>query len=258
MKTALLRHRKQKPPLHFRRIEIKYLLPDREIPRLIHRLSPYTDIDPYLREEGLGRTTYFVTSLYFDSVDQHALFEKAAGILSRRKVRLRTYHDTFSMASPFFLEIKRRHDFIISKDRLSLAQGCMHGRTPMPHLLKHMLSHVEGKEAVAQEVQLLHAWYNLQPTTLVRYRRIPFVGKEDERFRITIDHDLGGCWRPMSLEHPSIRKCLHGRSVLELKFNHTVPRWFHNVIQDFSLERVSNSKYAIVTKNLGPPLEECT
>jgi len=256
MNVKLPQAKAQKSPLHFRRIEIKYLLPNREVPRFMDRIAPYVDQDPYLKNEGLGRTSYHVTSLYFDSTDYHSMFEKAAGLLSRRKVRLRTYHDTFSGAAPFFLEIKRRHDFVVSKDRLSIEQGCLHKNIHLPQLLQHMLSHVEKNKALATEAMLLSSWYSLQPTTLVRYHRIPFVAKEDSRFRITIDHELEGFWMPPHLELPRMHKCLPGRSIVELKFNHSVPAWFHNVIQDLTLERVANSKYSTVVRNLAPSLEQ--
>ncbi|MBT7928595.1 VTC domain-containing protein, partial [Candidatus Peregrinibacteria bacterium] len=112
---------RRRAPLHFRRIELKYLIPDRIIPMFIDRIKPYTQPDPFLIEEGRGRLEYPVSSLYFDSIDLHALHEKESGLLSRRKVRLRTYEESFSETSSAFLEIKRRHDFIVSKDRLSLS-----------------------------------------------------------------------------------------------------------------------------------------
>lgn len=241
------------PPLHFRRIELKYRLPNRLVPVLVERISPYTQIDPYLAEEAEGRTSYPVTSLYFDTVDLQSLREKDAGLLFRRKLRLRTYRQGFSERTPCFLEVKRRHDAVISKDRLMLSVGQLKPEFVMSDLLDHILQRVEASEDVSEEAHMLRNWLNLRPATLVRYRRIPFVGRQDRRFRITIDTELEGAWRPpYLLNFYHLHPCLLNESIVEIKFNHAVPAWFHNIIRDLELERTSHSKYALVTTSLHP------
>ncbi|MBU0458310.1 polyphosphate polymerase domain-containing protein [Patescibacteria group bacterium] len=244
---------KQASPLHFRRIELKYLVPDRLIPVFIDHLAPYVQPDSYLLEEGMGRTSYPVTSLYFDSIDLNSLQEKEAGLLSRRKLRLRTYGEYFTERSPAFLEIKRRHDFVVSKDRLSLSVGHLKEGLPMSALIDHVLGRVEASEEVYTEANLLRRWYNLVPTALVNYQRIPFVGMQDRRFRITIDHHLKGAWKIPSLLGPQFIRSVHeGISVLELKCNHAIPAWFHDCVKDLQMDRVAHSKYAMVVEGLRP------
>lgn len=241
--------------LHFRRVELKYVVPDRLIPSLIDRISLYTQPDPYLLQEGKGRSSYPVTSLYFDSADLQSLHEKEAGILARRKLRLRTYHDSFTERRPCFLEIKRRHDVVISKDRLSLSVGHIHSELSMTGLLDHILKRVEASESVTAEANTLRSWYSLQPTAFVRYQRMPFVGLHDHRFRITVDRRLEGVWNPPALLGATLtRPCLYGHSIVELKFNQFVPFWFHALVQEFELERVSCSKYATILQELRPEL----
>jgi len=242
---------KQQAPLHFRRIELKFLMPDRIIPAFVDRIAPYTQPDPFLVAEGKGRKEYPVTSLYFDSVDLHSLYEKEAGLLSRRKVRLRTYEDHFTENAYSFIEIKRRHDFIVSKDRLSLSVGHLHSDLPMSGLLEHLLKRVEASEEVTHEVNILHGWYNLEPTVLVSYNRQPFVGMQDQRFRITMDSNLRSVWKPHTLIGPQLYTlCNPGCSVLEIKSNHALPAWFHDIIQDFQLTRTAYSKYALSVEHL--------
>lgn len=232
-------------------MELKYLLPDRSIPQLIDRMLPYTQFDPYLVEEGEGRQSYPVLSLYFDSIDLHSLKEKEAGLLSRRKVRLRTYHEEFSERKPSFIEIKRRHDFVVSKDRLSLAVGHLRDDLPMSRLMDHLLEKVDAKEEVTAEAHILQGWFNLQPTALVRYKRAPFVGRQDRRFRITIDSQLAGRWHPSTFMGEQIlHSCHPGFSVVELKCNHDIPAWFHEIVQDLQLERIAHSKYALIVDGL--------
>lgn len=250
-----LKRLERRAPLHFRRMELKYVLPDRYLDAFMDRMSAYADPDPFLEEEGKGRTFYPVTSLYFDSMDLHSLYEKDAGLLSRRKLRLRTYEEEFSAKNAAFLEIKRRHDFIVSKDRLSVSVERLNGENPMPHLLGHLLERVEATEEVTAEAQVLRSWYNLQPTALVSYIRAPFVGRHDRRFRVTVDRGLKGLWRPSKLlgEQPATR-CMSGYSVIELKCDHAIPEWFHAALQDFNLGRTAYSKYAFVTLALIPTL----
>lgn len=237
-------------PLHFRRMEVKYLLPDRFVPSFLERIAPYVDRDPFLVAAGRGQTHYPVTSLYFDSVDLHALAEKDAGLLSRRKLRLRTYGEEFSERAPCFLEIKRRHDFVVSKDRLALSVGRV-SHDPAEDLLSHLLHRIEADAKVTAEANILHRRYNLQPTALVRYLRLPFVARHDRRFRITVDRDLAGFWRPPRfLGSVPFHHCLLGYSIIELKWNHAVPAWFHAVIQDFNLTRTAFSKYAVTVLSL--------
>lgn len=238
-------------PLHFRRIELKFLLPDRLVPEFVDRIAPYTQPDPFLVDEGMGRTTYPVTSLYFDSLDLHSLYEKDAGLLSRRKVRLRTYEEEFSEDAYSFIEIKRRHDFVVSKDRLSLSVGHLRSTLPMAGLLTHLLDRVEASEEVRHEAHVLKGWYNLQPTTLVSYMRTPFVGMQDRRFRITVDSSLRSAWKPRSLMGAKMYvPCHPGFSVIELKSNHAIPAWFHDIILSFQLTRTAHSKYALCTECL--------
>lgn len=92
MTDAVRERRKARAPLHFRRIELKYVIPERRVTQLLDRISPYMDRDPFLRDGDAH--SYAVSSLYFDSFDLQSLFAKEAGWLSRRRIRLRTYAET--------------------------------------------------------------------------------------------------------------------------------------------------------------------
>src|SRR5437764_2839077 len=132
-----------RPPLHFQRIELKYFLPYRYLDHFIERVSRRTDVDPYLVKEGLGRTRYPVTSLYFDSWDLQAWDEKDGGQFFRRKIRLRAYEDEFSELSPCFLEIKRRLDAVVLKHRIGLPAGVLRDDMPPGRLLRHLLAEAQ-------------------------------------------------------------------------------------------------------------------
>ena len=238
--------------LHFRRIELKYKVPRRIVPFLLSAIRPYVDADPYLIAEGKGRTDYPLCSLYYDSYDLQAYQEKLAGVLARCKVRLRTYAPYFSADAPIFLEVKRRWDLAISKDRFLCPPAVLStDLRSLRDVVSFLLKKEAGATELSDELQLLLHWYNLQSVVLVRYRRCPFVGKHHRRFRITLDSDIESVWKPAySPVTPLVfESCIPHHAVLELKSNLTVPAWFHDIVRQFQLERLSVSKYALAVQS---------
>lgn len=246
---------KQSAPLHFRRIEIKYLLPLRLIPAVVSAIAPYMERDPFLVEEGKGRTSYPVSSLYYDSADLQAYHEKRAGILSRAKVRLRTYAPSFNEHLPIFLEIKRRWDLAIAKDRFLCPRAPLLRGDPLDlsHVIDVLVREAQHTADLYDELCVLRSWYNLRATMFVRYVRHPFVGRHDRTFRVTVDRELEGLWFPASIVGDvDCTSYLRDQVILELKCNHRIPAWFHALVQSFQLERLSLSKYALAVQALHP------
>lgn len=257
-------------PLHFQRYEFKYFLPERWIPGLIERLAPFTEVDPFLRREPSARTSYPVTSLYFDSWDLQSWREKEGGQLARRKVRLRTYEPTFREGGPNHLEIKRRFDAVVLKDRIRLPDGMLADVAAAPDPLRRVLRDLDPESPIVREVGLLAAWFNLRSTALVRYERTALVARQDRRLRITVDHDLEGAWRPASfVGDASYRRLdsliaagltgIAGRyAILEVKADGAFPAWLHAAIRDLGLTRTAYSKYFLAVLALRPRiLEDC-
>ena len=257
-------------PLHFQRIELKYFLPYRYLDHFVERVSRRTDVDPYLVKEGLGRTRYPVTSLYFDSYDLAAWREKEDGQFYRRKIRLRTYTEEFSQDAPCFLEIKRRLDAVVLKDRIGLPAGVLTPDTPVNRLLPYLLANAEDLDVTAHEAEMMRGWFNLQPTAIVRYQRTALVAKEDPNTRITVDHNLQGVFRPANILgtvplrgidniNATGMNSLSGKyALLEIKSNNVIPAWLHEVIEDMELARTAYSKYYLVVLALRPGVvEDC-
>lgn len=252
--------------LHFRRIELKYFVPYRMVDYVVERLSPWTEVDPHLVKEGRGRTSYPVTSLYFDTYDLQAFSEKEAGQFFRRKIRLRTYEPEFSETEPCFLEIKRRLDSVVVKDRLSFPGGALRAAVPVNRLLEHLLAQDGPRDRTFVEVEVMRGWLSLQATALVRYGRLALVAKEDAKLRVTVDHNLEGLWRPAHILGPipyrsidninaSGMDGISGKyAILELKCNRAVPGWFHRLVLDLELCRTAYSKYFLVVAALRPRL----
>lgn len=266
----LERRASPRAPLHFQRIELKYFIPYRQIDHFVERISRRTDVDPYLVKEGLGRTRYPVTSLYFDSWDLQAWDEKDGGQFFRRKIRLRTYEEEFSRLAPCFLEIKRRLDAVVLKDRIRVPEGALEPDMPPARLLRHLLDMAQTNNATTSEAQMMLSWLNLQPSAIVKYQRMALVAKEDPQIRITVDHHIQGVFRPPTIMgdvpmrlvdniNATGMNAISGKyALLEIKSNNVIPGWLHQAIQDMELNRTAYSKYYLVVLALRPSLlEDC-
>jgi hypothetical protein len=280
MTSVVAERRRLRAPLHFRRVELKYIVPERQVTELVDRISPYLEWDPFLVQQG--RKSYSVSSLYFDSFNLESLFEKEAGWLSRRRIRLRTYDESFTVGTSAFLEIKRRHDFLVSKDRFPVTLDDDVLDTRAPGMLRRLMAAArERQHPAAEEAMVMEAWFNLRPTALVCYDRIAFVSPADRDLRLTIDRRLKGSWLPQRLDgpitfhgcgiHPTLGRLMsYGahqsrgpnplRSseyvIVELKFAHGIPAWMHQILMNMNMARSAYSKYAFVVRDLRPNLFE--
>ena len=88
----------------------------------------------------------------------------------------------------------------------------------------------------------------LKPTVLIEYIRGPYVNKYGLLFRLTFDSDIKA---QLSTELFNKDKQNYwklakpGYTVLEVKFERSIPPWFHRIIQCYNLKRVSISKMVI-------------
>ena len=103
------------PKLRFQRHELKYYIPERFYPRIVSLIEPYMELDPFAQRQETK--SYLVRSLYLDTFDRRFYHEKLAGLHTRKKLRIRGYNDN---TSEVFLEIKRRYDNIIVKQRAQI------------------------------------------------------------------------------------------------------------------------------------------
>ena len=92
----------------------------------------------------------------------------------------------------------------------------------------------------------------IAPVVLVDYRRRPYAGAFAPDFRVTFDDLVTGTTTDRLFgSMPAPRQLLPGSSVLEIKFAHAVPAWFHAVVQSRELQRRSISKVCSAILALG-------
>ena len=109
---------------HFKaknRYELKYLLRLDQAARVLADLVDYMNPDQHGDSDG----QYAITSLYFDSPDFRAYWDKMEGHPFRRKVRVRVYGRALGGAmvtpdTPCYAEIKQRHNKTLQKKRVLL------------------------------------------------------------------------------------------------------------------------------------------
>lgn len=243
--------------LHFLRFEFKYLL-RADVRRDVEReLSHFMQLDPFVGDRPERK--YFVRSLYFDSPEHAAYFEKIDGMVHRGKFRVRTYSRDASTPAATFLELKGRHDALVFKHRAELlraAGACFAAG-----------QRVTGDEVLArtQEGTVLdrfrfeHERRRLQAQMLIDYDRRPYVSKYDAEFRLTFDDNLRATRTASLYPAPAetSRLVLPGYTIMEVKFRYHVPSWFHRILQSYDLRRQSLSKVCkgMETWRLHPHME---
>ena len=208
------------PKLHFQRFEIKYQIPSSIIEGMIPEFLKYMEPDPYAK--NLPDKAYTVASSYYDSVGLDCYYQKIAGIKTRKKLRVRFYPNfkdfKFQPDTQVFLEIKRKYNMVVIKDRFALNhKNCY-------DLLKQnkINSDLKNKQSTLNEFLWLKIYNGMLPQNMVIYQRKPFISKVDQDFRVTIDYNL----RTFLSDWLSVDK-----------------NWFQGIIQRYGLEHKPFSKY---------------
>jgi len=229
--------------LHFSRFEFKYILSQPLRKELEGELRYFLEFDPFV--ESRSDHQYFVRSLYFDDPHYSCFFDKVNGLHTRSKFRVRTYTDDPLDSTPQFLEIKGRYNNLVLKHRTPLNQvASIKGQHDGDGLVKDVSRKFEYELFRKQ----------LRPVALVDYVRRPYLSRFDPEFRLTFDSELHGT-KTHSLfpdgRAPQSRKLLPGYTVMEVKFRHHIPSWFHRLIQAYELRRISVSKICRAMEALG-------
>lgn len=226
------------------RYEHKFRLEMKDIPEIRKYIEPFTKLDPHLKE--LGGKKYTVRSIYFDTPELDYYFEKIEGLKIRKKLRVRTYNDSSEFA---FLEIKRKFVNCIAKERSRL-----------PFItIERLISTSEDTafefEQDDHNAKLVSGkfLYNLLkkglvPTILVVYEREAYLGRTDERERLTIDTSVRAVAKPDPgdiLNDENLTMITEDWCILELKFDDIMPKWMKDVTTRFKLKKESISKYCL-------------
>ena len=84
---------------------------------------------------------------------------------------------------------------------------------------------------------------------MIDYNRKPLINKFGLYFRLTFDSDLVTTETNYLFEDNKKfffpLKYRPGNSILEVKFERSIPAWFHRIIQSYNLNRRSISKFVL-------------
>jgi len=236
------------------RLEYKYLVSNEQLTELRRAVSPFVEVDKYARNE---RREYTVHSIYFDTPALDYYHQKMAGIQYRKKIRIRGYNDQ-QANSPVFLEIKRKENMAISKNRAPVLFKDANALLETGDTPRYVMNH-NGFASAAEDARrfLYHVYrYSLHPVALISYEREAFFYRFDDSVRITFDKNL------RSVAWPGIEDLFNGKHstpslgghfVLEIKFHKGMPSWIKTILNDLDLERTAVSKYTICLDTQGIP-----
>ena len=239
------------------RHELKYLIDLQQMNAVRAAIEATMLPDAHGDQQG----AYQISSLYYDTPDYKAYWDKIEGHKIRRKVRVRVYGgQVIRPETPAFVEIKARQDKLMAKRRARLPysqaidfDGFEGGASV--ELSGNSGDHeVTGDSAVLSEVFYLYRTLQLRPAAVVTYDRLAYEGGEHfPDLRVTFDTNLRGRVHDLSLlslgEAADEYFLPPDRCVLEVKVNRTVPYWLTHILSNHrcTLRRVSKYCMALET-----------
>jgi SPX domain protein involved in polyphosphate accumulation len=226
----------------FQRYELKYLLPREQVRALAQDLALYLRPDPYSLEAG----SYQITSLYYDTADYQAYWNKLEGHRFRRKVRIRVYGDQLvTPETRVQIEVKERHNKVMAKRRVTASYQAARQLCGAGEVIETD-SAIEA--ATVREIQYMVAVQHLQPACIVSYRRRALEGGEyDPGLRVTIDTNLKGRTHHLTLlsDSPADNHYVlpPNWAIMEIKVNIRVPYWLAELVGRYGCTLRRISKY---------------
>jgi hypothetical protein len=233
------------------RFERKFVVPEHTAEAIRSFVSGYLPLDEHMTpDQPRG---YPVYSLYLDTPGRKLYQQSCDGIKNRYKLRIRFYDKKED--GPAFLEIKQRTTETVHKWRAIVskraAAAMLHGGWISPaDLLNHGMASIRALSEFCQRREQLKA----EGAAFVSYIREAFVSQSAESVRVTFDREIAGrSYDPrMGLTVPDDEAMVKVNGVvLELKYNGRQPRWMHDLVISFGLQRLSFPKYVYALDALG-------
>jgi hypothetical protein len=233
------------------RFERKFVVSERAAEAIRSFVSGYLPIDEYMTpDQPRG---YQVYSLYLDTPNRKLYQQSCDGIKNRYKLRVRFYDKNED--GPAFLEIKQRTTETVHKMRAIVskraAAAMLRGQWVSP---ADLLNQSVASYRALAEFCLRREQLKAEGTAFVSYLREAFVSQSAESVRVTFDRDIAG--RPYDprdgLTVPDDESLVKVNGVvLELKYNGRAPRWMHDLVTSFGLQRLSFPKYVYALNAMG-------
>ncbi len=215
------------------RHELKYFITPVQATELTARLCQVMKFDRYSVERG----NYLISSVYFDTPENRSLAGTEAGLLKRKKYRIRAYNHSDSFIS---LERKTKRGTLGKKESVRITRQ-----------IYDDIMYRRGESLLTLDSDLAHEFYHMlnvegyRPKTVVEYNRRAFVA-DASNVRITLDSNIKGSGAGVDMFVDSgslvytVPPCW---VVLEVKYDHFLPDYIRNLLPDDSVMQSACSKY---------------
>ena len=219
------------------RHEFKYYINFFEYEILRRKLKCCLEQDENSDEFG----NYHIRSLYFDDIHNTALYEKQAGVLTRKKYRIRIYNLSDGVIK---LEKKSRTGQFISKVSVSITKKQYY----------KILHKDVGFMKVSDNALLKELYFDMvsslyEPIVIVDYVREAYVWQPNN-VRITFDKNLSTGLNSVDIfdDVGTIKVIEETQLILEIKYDSFLPDFIRSILQINSSQKYAISKYVICRK----------
>ena len=192
------------------------------------------ELDPHTPEKG----SYLIHSLYFDDYKDTSVYTTDSGLSERYKWRIRFYDDDL--------------DYIVLEKKEKLMSRCHKKscRLTLEEYEKIVSGNItdivyDTNKNLIKELACDMLMYDYKPKVIIDYERIAYV-EEIVNVRITFDmkisasyeleHFLDGNYTRFYINPSNI-------NVLEVKFDDILPSYIKNIVESYSFNQTSFSKY---------------
>lgn len=212
-----------------KRFEYKYLISKKDYYLMKSLIAALMTHDQHQNTE-----TYPVNSIYLDDLVYSGASDKAFGNEMHKKYRIRYYYDDTEMK----LELKEKIGEVSTKYATAINsevyQAIIDGH--MGKLESYM------NDPLIRRFVLDFNRNYYQPICEIRYHREAYKDTFDN-CRITFDHSLYSDYYDSQNKEGNIPLISSNMMVLEVKYEHFVPKEIQTILNRFSLQQIAYSKY---------------
>jgi len=216
------------------RNELKHVVTVADAMVIRSRLSCLLRTDKNAGPDG----RYHIRSLYFDTPEDKALFEKMEGLPQKEKFRIRFYNHDHRFIR---LEKKIKHYSKTAKLGVSLTKG------EVQDILGGRITFLkESDQALLREFFLQLRTERLVPKTIVDYMRQAYHSPAGN-VRVTMDSDVRTSVSSTDLFDaglPNVTALDTGICILEVKYDGFLPEFIQDIVQLNNCTSTAFSKYA--------------
>ena len=212
-----------------RRFEYKYIISYKDYYKIIDSVRSLLNHDQHGED-----IDYPVHSIYLDDIYDAGAGDKAFGNQFHKKYRIRHYHNP----SQKKLELKEKVGNISTKHSIELSNELYDG------IVKGDLNVLEQhfEKELIRRFTLTHLTAHLTPRAYIKYHREAYKDKDDN-LRLTFDSSLSVSRYVGDDEGVYIKLLPDTMLILEIKYEHYLPKEIKTILNQITLTQIAYSKY---------------